>query len=114
MGETLIHGGSPVGAPMARLTPRDSPKGFWPHPEKENFYKLQTPPWKVPKKRKFRGGLSKSKEFEPNKSKGGEITTHNRFNLLKKDINTDVDSQVSYEKNDDEEIKTTRNCGLYI
>ena len=94
---------------MARLTTRESPKGFWPHPDEEYFHKLQTPPWKVPKERKFRGGLSRLKEFEPNKTVGGEVTTHNRFNLLKMDISTDANIQDTYVKNDDEETSDARN-----
>ena len=61
--------------------------GFWPHPDKEDFFKKQTP-WKVPKKRK-----SKDKSylyFDHQKesiqlSVGDEITTSNRFQVLTED-----------------------------
>ena len=82
---------------MARCLPKDhlfsktpgspgSPVGFWPNPEKECFYRVQTPPWVVPRKRKSKGD---SQEFyydlydEELKWKySGEVTTSNRFDLL--------------------------------
>ena len=36
-----------------------SPKGFWPNLDQEPFYKCQTPPWEVPKKRKSGGTKSR-------------------------------------------------------
>ena len=52
--ETHGHGGSLVGDPMARHTSTNdlpiknlkSPKGFWPNPDEEMFYKARTPPGK--------------------------------------------------------------------
>ena len=69
-------------------TPRSprSPVGFWPNPDKEYFYKVQTPPWAIPRKRKPKGD---SQEFyydlsdeELKWKHSGEITTSNRFELL--------------------------------
>ena len=67
---------------MARLTPKDSPRGFWPNPDKEFFYKTQTPPWKVPKKRKSRGSPTRFTRLNNNKIEGEEVITRNRFGLL--------------------------------
>ena len=88
---------------MARLTTKESPKGFWPHPDEEYFYKTQTPPWKVPKERKSRGSQTRFHGLEPNKTVGEEIITYNRFSPLADDlcINTANDmytsSQDTYE-----------------
>jgi len=41
---------------MARLTPQNSPKGFWPNPEMESFFKLQTPPLGSTKEEENQGG----------------------------------------------------------
>ena len=87
---------------MARLTTRESPKGFWPHPDEEYFHKLQTPPWKVPKERKSRGSQSRFNRIEPNKTVGGEITTHNRFSPLTMDLCTDASVHNIYEDIDEE------------
>ena len=66
--------------------------GFWPHPEKENFYKRQAP-WKVPKKRKSKGKYyhyyhhsKESVQFTAH----AEVTTSNRFLVL-----TEEDSSVN-------------------
>ena len=63
-----------------------SPAGFWPNPDKELFYKIQTPPWEVPKKRKTRG---RTQEFYYDLTNDniiwkqcGEIATFNKFDLI--------------------------------
>ena len=48
-------GGSPVGAPMARLTTSESPKGFWPHPDEEYFTRLRLPPGKYQRRENLGG-----------------------------------------------------------
>ena len=67
---------------MARFTPKDtnSPKGFWPNPDEEFFHKKQTPPWKVPKKRKSRGRPTRlTRLLKMYNEKGEEVITQNRF-----------------------------------
>ena len=82
---------------MARCLPKDhlsyktpgspgSPVGFWPNPEKECFYRVQTPPWVVPRRKKPKGD---SQEFfydfydeELIWKYSGEVTTSNRFDVL--------------------------------
>jgi len=83
---------------MARLTPQNSPKGFWPNPELESFFKLQTPPWEVPRKRKPKGDPSRLKLIKPIKYDGGEITTRNRFKALEMSIDSDDELQNKYKK----------------
>ena len=48
----------------------------------EFFYKTQTPPWKVPKKRKSRGRPTRFTRLNMIKEKGEEVITQNRFGLL--------------------------------
>ena len=83
---------------MAWPSPLDnrnnSPTGFWPHPDEEDFYRKQTP-WKVPKKRKSKGKkqlyydhITEDVQF----TVGEEITTYNRFQLLSDDEH--VDNQI--------------------
>ena len=95
----LVMGGSPVGDPMARCLPKDhlicrtpgSPVGFWPNPDKEYFYKVQTPPWLLPKKRKPKGDTQEFyydlSDEELKWKHSGEITTSNRFDLLSQEDN---------------------------
>ena len=63
-----------------------SPAGFWPHPEKEIFYKTLTPPWRVPMRRKTRGSKHDFYYDLTNDEliwkKSGEVTTFNRFELI--------------------------------
>merc|ERR1712179_394005 len=63
-----------------------SPEGFWPNPDKELFYKVQTPRWLIPKKRKTKGDTSNYfydlTDEELKWEQGGEITTSNRYKLL--------------------------------
>ena len=66
--------------------------GFWPHPEKENFYKRQAP-WKVPKKRKSKGKYYHYYDHQKESVQftvGAEVTTYNRFLVL-----TEEDSLVN-------------------
>ena len=60
-----------------------SPRGFWPHPDKERFYRKQAP-WKVPRKRKPQGCyyFYNYKEESVYHVKGAEVTTSNRFQVL--------------------------------
>ena len=75
---------------MARHLPTEefklnSPKGFWPNPDEEYFYKSQTPPWIVPKRRKCRGRLNHYYDLTEENLKWNqceEVITHNRFNPL--------------------------------
>ena len=88
----------------------ESPAGFWPNPEEELFYKRQTPLWKVPRKRKSRGGAQEFYfDLEKNDiiwKKCGEITTHNKFDLIDPDMtrfetNDHEDFYISSKKNSD-------------
>ena len=84
---------------MARCLPKDhlicrtpgSPVGFWPNPDKEYFYKVQTPPWLLPKKRKPKGDTQEFyydlSDEELKWKHSGEITTSNRFDLLSQEDN---------------------------
>ena len=65
-----------------------SPEGFWPIPRKEAFQLTSSPTWTVPKRRNSR--KKKGSEFyfydtteeDICFSKGGEVTTKNRFSVL--------------------------------
>ena len=63
-----------------------SPEGFWPNLDKEFFYKTQTPPWLLPKKRKTKGDTPKYyfdlTDEELKWEQSGEVTTSNRYELL--------------------------------
>ena len=87
----MNHGESPVGAPMTRHddTTLISTKGFWPNIDQEPFYKSQTPPWEVPRKRKTGGSNSRFNDSNTNKyeSDHERIETKNRFYLLNPDLN---------------------------
>ena len=75
---------------MARHLPIEgfeinSPKGFWPNPDEEYFYKTQNPPWIVPRRRKCRGRLKHYYDFADEDLKMNlceEVITQNRFKLL--------------------------------
>ena len=80
---------------MARHTSADnfsktksgSPRGFWPDPSMESFFKEKSPPWEVPSRRKTRGHKQRSYYFDFMKedilfTRGGEVTTKNAFELL--------------------------------
>ena len=75
---------------MARHLPKEgfeinSTKGFWPNPDEEYFYKTQTPPWKVPRRRKFRGRLKYYYDYGDEALKSEmceEVITQNRFQPL--------------------------------
>ena len=82
-----------------------SPKGFWPHPSEELFYKDQTP-WKVPKKRKSRGRsnfyydhMLESVQYK----KCEEVITSNRFQILTEEDSTLSKTSPQEEKNPYEE-----------
>ena len=79
------------------LTPDSStfsPRGFWPHPDKEKFIRKQ-PPWRIPKKRKPQESLCYydcvNQSFYY--AKGTEVTTSNRYDLLseEEDLKNDQD-----------------------
>ena len=72
------------------IEPPKSPEGFWPNPEKEFFYKAQTPPWEVPKKRKTRG---RTQAFYYHLTSDnvvwkqcGELATFNKFDLINQEV----------------------------
>ena len=98
---------------MARLPPMEinSPKGFWPNPNEEFFHIRQTPPWKVPRKRKSRGRLFRlyydiGKETL-DQDKGEEVFTQNRFkplNYLTTRLNDHEDCKIF----EDNKLKTSR------
>ena len=57
-----VMGGSPVGDPMARHLPKEgfeinSTKSFWPNPDEEYFYKIQTPPLESTKEEEIQGEI---------------------------------------------------------
>ena len=80
---------------MARFFPLEqtnlnSPKGFWPHPGEEQFYRLQTP-WRVPMKRKSRGRSSYYYDHKLESvqyKKCEEVITCNRFQILTEEDST--------------------------
>ena len=65
-----------------------SPEGFWPIPYREAFDLLKSTPWTVPRKRTSRKKKEKDLYFyDPTEeelciSRGGEVTTMNRFSVL--------------------------------
>ena len=66
-----------------------SPKGFWPNPDQEPFYKCQTPPWEAPRKRKSGGAKSRYADLNNMMNAmnlGEEIITRNRYDLLNPDF----------------------------
>ena len=67
-----------------------SPEGFWPLQRKGDVHSAHSPTWEVPNRRKPRNKNKKKSEFyfyDTNEedihfSRGGEVTTKNRFSLL--------------------------------
>ena len=89
---------------MARYTPNSSPKGFWPNPDQEPFFKNQTPPWVVPKRRNTRGEQTRLYTLNSKNESGKEVITTNRFSLLN---NNESLNEYDYMTiNDDDKKKT--------
>ena len=90
----------------------NSPRGFWPNPNKEMFYKAKTPPWEVPKRRKTRGNrmhyIYDLTGEELVCMKRGEITTENKFELLDENPRT---TSPSRKKREDEPWNSLKSSG---
>ena len=94
----------------------NSPRGFWPHPSKELFYKQQTP-WKVPRKRKSRGRskLYYDHELESVQYKQcEEVSTFNRFQALSEEDSTLSKTSPQEEKNPLEEYTETDSLNKFL
>ena len=78
-----------------------SPKGFWPNVDNEPFYKFQSPPWEVPRKRKSGGTISSLNAFVAKDNAlllDKDLITKNKYYLI---------SQEACESRNN-----TPNCGL--
>ena len=77
-----------------------SPEGFWPIPYREAFNLYKPTPWTVPKKRTPRKKKEKDLYFyDPTEeelciSRGGEVTTRNRF-LVLDNTHSEIQHEVS-------------------
>ena len=82
-----------------------TPKGFWPHPKKELFYKYLTP-WKVPSRRKTKGRSRMYYDFDKESIQHTpceELITSNRFQLLTEEDSIPIYNLPQEEKNEPDE-----------
>ena len=92
-----------------------SPRGFWPNPDEEMFYKARTPPWEVPNRRKTRGNkinyVYDLTGEELIYMKSGEVTTKNKFELLEE---TSSSTEPSRKKREETPLKSLKSSeGTY-